>query len=108
MSTQHGNYFTLPNDGVSTQHGNYFTLPNDGVSTQHGNLTLPNDGVSTQHGHLHQSVVTTNRVTYFLLRASTGNCVSHSEREGGGGGEGGREREFGKMKVNEPVRSKLG
>ena len=33
----------------------------------------------TQHGNLHQLSVTMSRVTYFILRAHTGTCVSHSQ-----------------------------
>ena len=33
-----------------------------------------------EHGNLHQSSVTTSRVTYFILRAHIGTCVSHSQQ----------------------------
>ena len=33
----------------------------------------------TQHGNLHQSSITTSRVTYFILRAHTGTGVSHNK-----------------------------
>ena len=33
----------------------------------------------SQHGNLHQSSLTTSRVTYFILQADTGTCVSHSQ-----------------------------
>ena len=32
--------------------------------------------VGKQHGNLHQSCVTTSRVTYFSLQAHTGTCIS--------------------------------